>query len=418
MKAFKVKKLYDGTGAAPLENAVLLTDGSRIADIIAAGETEKELKYAEYLAPGAVEDCSNLYVMPGLIDCHVHLMLPGDGTAGEDIVPVETEGEITVRAFRNAMTALRNGVTTIRDNGGAYYAAISVRNAFERQGINGPDIVACGAPLTCTGGHCWYMGGECDGADGIRRKIREQQKHGADFVKIMAAYGGTRGITKTLTFSDYELQTAIDEARLRGMKVVAHSTIYEATRKLAEMGPDTIAHTVMCDAACTRNYLDEELVAMLVEKHIYADHTLCAVKEAVRRAEEKIKAGTATAAEITANNANKAYDELTEESFRFQRERGVAYVIGTDAGWRLAPFEGAFYENLSVTANCGAPSEELIVASTGRAAESLGLEKKLGTLKAGMQADILFLDKDPGKDIAKAVKKPVHIMKRGKMVEV
>lgn len=410
VRGIKVKKLYDGIHMEPFENVTVLFDETGFTDIIMSDESE--ITGGEQFN---IEDKSDLYMMPGLVDCHVHLMLPGDGTKGEYIMRDWSQGEVAVMAYRNAMTALAAGVTTLRDCGGAYNCAVTVKNTFERQSVNGPDILSSGAPLTCTGGHCWYMGGEADGPGEIRKKIRNQQKAGAGFVKLMAAYGGTIGVTKTPTFSDDELQAAIDEAHLRGMKITMHSVIYEVTKKLADMDVDMIEHTVMCDAHSTRNFLDEEVIAKIREKGIFVDHTLNCVNGTVNMYEEKVKNGTATPWEKEQYETYKRYQDLTFESFNFQVERHVPYVVGTDAGWGFSNFRDGYYENIYEMQRNGASAKELIIASTNRAAKAIGFDNILGSVETGKQADFLLLKDDPGVDMAKAIRKPYEIYKRGQI---
>lgn len=416
MKAIKVKKLYSGQIGSALDNAVAVIDGEKIRDVL----TDEEFKKSDRYSQVDLMDYSDYYMMPGLIDCHVHLMFPGNDSwgnvFGEYIVRDWTEGEINIMAFRNAMTALAQGITTLRDCGTLNYASINVKKAIKNQHITGPDILSCGAPLTCTGGHCHYAGGEVDGPWEIRKKIREQQKAGADFVKVMGTYGGTIGVTKTATFSDEELQAAIDEAHLRGMKIAVHSCTVEMTEKLSRLAVDTIEHTVLCNADCSKNNLDIELVQRIIDNNIYVDHTICCVKGAIAMFGQLVKAGIATEEEEAGYYSNLNYDRLTVESFKFQAGKGVPYIIGTDAGWRAADFKTSYYENLYVMERNGAGSMELIHASTLRGAKALGIDEHVGSVEKGKQADLLLLKKDPAADIAEATKNPEIVIKKGEMI--
>lgn len=416
MKAIKVKKLYSGQIGSALDNAVAVIDGEKIRDVL----TDEEFKKSDRYSQVDLMDYSDYYMMPGLIDCHVHLMFPGNDSwgnvFGEYIVRDWTEGEINIMAFRNAMTALSQGITTLRDCGTLNYASINVKKAIENQHITGPDILSCGAPLTCTGGHCHYAGGEVDGPWKVRKKIREQQKAGADFVKVMGTYGGTIGVTRTATFSDEELQAAIDEAHLRGMKIAVHSCTVEMTEKLSRLAVDTIEHTVLCPADCSKNNLDRELIQRIIDHNIYVDHTICCVKGAVAKLGQLVKAGVATEEEEASYYSYLNYDRLTVESFKFQAEMGVPYIIGTDAGWRAADFKTSYYENLYVMERNGAGCMELLHASTLRGARALGIDEHVGSVEKGKQADMLLLKKDPAVDIAEAIKNPEIIIKKGEMI--
>lgn len=413
MRGIKVKKLYNGRLNSELEKAVVIIDGEKIKDVFSEDNAEKYELYKDT----EILDYSDYYMMPGLVDCHVHLMFPGNNlwgnVYGEYIVKNWSEGEINIMAFRNAMNALWQGVTTMRDCGSYKYAAANVRNAIKNQHLAGPDIVACGAPITCTGGHCYYMGGEADGPWEIRKKIRQQQKDGADFIKLMGTYGGTIGVTKTLTFSDEELLAAIDEAHLRNMKIAVHSCTVDMTEKLSKLNVDTIEHTVLCTADSSRNILDEKIVEGIIKNNIYITYTVCCVKGNIEALKKLIDTGKATQADIENYMANVSYDELTVENFRFQAEKNVPYVVGTDAGWRSSDFKTSFYDNLYVMERNGADSMTLIHASTLRGARAIGMDKIVGSVEGGKQADMLILKKDPAKDIAEAIKKPDYIIKKG-----
>ena len=128
IRGIKVKKLYDGIHMEPLEDVTVLFDETGFTDIIMSDKTG--ITGGDQIN---IEDKSDLYMMPGLVDCHVHLMLPGDGTKGEYIMRDWSQGEVAVMAYRNAMTALAAGVTTLRDCGGAYNCAVTVKNTFERR---------------------------------------------------------------------------------------------------------------------------------------------------------------------------------------------------------------------------------------------------------------------------------------------
>lgn len=412
MKAFKVKRLYDGNLGAYFDNCVVVINGEHVEEILSLNEFETYKIYNNV----DLLDYSQYYMMPGLIDCHVHLMIPGNNTLGEYIANEWSDGEINIMAYRNAMEALRNGVTSMRDCGSINYAAINVRKAIANQNIIGPDILSCGAPLTCTGGHCHYMGGEADGPWEIRKKIRQQQKAGADFVKLMGTYGGTIGITKNLTFSDEELMAAVDEAHLRELKIAVHSCTFEMTEKLSKIGVDTIEHAVMCPSDCSKNILDEETANRMASKNIYATYTMCCVKGEISRLEKLINSNLATESDKKAYESNVNYDNLINESFIFQMERNVPYVIGTDAGWRAADFKSSFYDNIYVMEKDGAKSIDLIHASTLRGAKALGIDSKTGSIEKSKYADILLLKKDPADSLAEAIKKPDVVIKKGNFV--
>ena len=196
MKAILVKKLYDGLRNAPIERAIVVFNEMSIQDILHPNEHKKVSQYG--VEP---EDMSDLVMIPGMVDAHVHLMLRGAGEFPDNPLSCHSTGEVQIQAYKNAITALHAGVTTLRDAGAAQRIAINVRDYFLNSHEIGPDIVACGEPLTRTGGHCHFMGGEADGPDEIRKFVRLQQKTGSDYIKLIATSGNSFGVAKGNTYS-------------------------------------------------------------------------------------------------------------------------------------------------------------------------------------------------------------------------
>ena len=149
----------------------------------------------------------------------------------------------------------------------------------------------------------------------------------------------------------------------------------------------------MCPSDCSKNILDEETAERMASKNIYATYTICCVKGEINRLEKLIESNMATESDKKAYESNINYDKLINESFIFQMERNVPYVIGTDAGWRAAGFKSSFYDNLCVMENDGAKSIDLLHASTLRGAKALGIDNKTGSIEKNKYADILIVKK-------------------------
>ena len=156
----RARNLFDGLGATLADPVVVIKD-SRIEGVY-QGEAPGEPDVLPLDFPGAT-------IMPGLINCHNHLNLPGDGTPFEQVVRY-SDNVLGMLSERNAGTALRSGVTTLRDCGGRGATTFDLRRAVQAGWIEGPRLVLCGQPITITGGHCWYLGGEADGAEGLREE--------------------------------------------------------------------------------------------------------------------------------------------------------------------------------------------------------------------------------------------------------
>jgi len=141
------------------------------------------------------------------------------------------------------LRALEAGITTVRDVGGARSTVFDLRRALQLGHGHGARILACGQPITITGGHTWYFGGEADGEDALRRKVREMAKLGADFIKVMASGGGTVNTMSWLpSYSRAELTALADEAHRMGRKITAHCLCADATEWVVDAGFDGIEH--------------------------------------------------------------------------------------------------------------------------------------------------------------------------------
>ena len=409
MKAVRVKKLYDGTLQKPLEHAVVVFDEKCIANVI-QGFSGTFLEQFGI----AVEDCLNCVMTPGLIDSHVHLMLPGDGTLGEDLLRNRSLGEIQMLAFRNAMSALDSGVTTLRDVGAAADIALNARAYFSGVETLGPDILCCGMPVTCTGGHCHYMGGEADGVTEIQRLMRSQQKKGIDWAKLMATAGGTRGVPQADPFTAEELQAAVTEAHREGMKITMHASRIHSLRKVVESRPDGIEHCQFTDSDW-HVVEDKELAELICRYGIQPCHTM-AVNVSILSYLQNKPEETWTPEERQERTRQLRWRELMPAQLSFQLSQGITTVGGSDAGWRYTSFRDGMVNSMEMMSLAGMSSIDIIHACTGRNANYLGIGERLGTITPGKQADMLLLSADPSDSIS-AFRSITRIYKRGLRVE-
>lgn len=405
MRAIRVKRLYDGTGAPPAEDVTVVFGEEGIAEILPPGGGEGLLRYGLSRA----EDASSLVMTPGLIDAHVHLMLPGDGRLGEDVMSALSAGEIQLLAHRNAVDALSHGVTSMRECGSAYGVGFALKRYYGAGYEIGPDLFVCGEPITSTGGHCHYMGGECDGAEDLRRRVRALQKRGADYIKLMATTGGTRGAAKGDTFSKEELAAAAQEAHRRGLKIAMHAVYPAGVRLALEAGCDGVEHCTFVENG--RVVRDRALAEEIIRRGALPCHTL-AVKTG-RLATLRAKAASErTAAEDAELEQAKRNVELSVEMVRFQLELGVPSMVGSDAGWRYATFRDGMQLSMELLREAGMANGEIIRSATSLTAGWLGAGDRLGRVAPGFQADLLLLEGDPGEDIS-AFRKIRRIFKKG-----
>src|SRR5665647_1798433 len=178
-------RLIDGTGGPTIDEPVVL-----ISDGLITGVHQGHAR--EYIDSPGVEvlDYRGCTLWPGWIDAHVHTNLPGDGTSFE-MTMAHDDGVLVASSMNAARIALESGITTVRDVGGRGQTTFDARTALRAGYGYGPRMLLAGQPMTITGGHCWYFGGEADGVDGVRAKVRELAKAGADWIKVIDSGGGT-----------------------------------------------------------------------------------------------------------------------------------------------------------------------------------------------------------------------------------
>lgn len=379
-------RLLDGTGAAPVADAVLVVQDGRVSGVFAGRVPEGAVPPgAEHLRmPGCT-------ILPGLIDAHVHLNLPGDGSTLETVVR-ESDGTLAATTAFTAARALQAGITTVRDVGAARTTVFDVRRSLQLGHGHGARIVAGAQPITITGGHTWYLGGEADGPDALRRKVREMHKLGADFIKVMATGGGTVNTMSWLpSYSQEELRVLADEAHRLGKAITAHCLCAEATAMVVDAGFDGIEH----GGFITDRAGHQRFVPAVAEKVARAGTPVCstlAVGGFMLRALKAME-HRGPAEQAALERWLRMADE-NQRHFGLMRDAGVTWVAGTDAGWRYTTIEGMPLE-LELMVEGGMQAGEAIHAGTGRAARVLGIADEVGTLAPGKLADVLVVAGNP-----------------------
>ena len=364
--------LIDGTGREPLENAGLLIEDRNIIKVGKIDEFNIEEKTV-------IVDLSGKTVVPGMIDCHVHITMEPIGDP-DSLLSKESSAKTAIRGTSKLKKMLMSGITYFRDLGGPDGIDIDIRDSVREGLVEGPEFLVSGKPIVMTGGHGWQFGGECDGVHEVRKAAREQLKAGADVLKIMATGGvmtpgvepGSPQLTKE------EMEVAVKEAHRAGKKTASHAQGTTGIKNAILAGIDSIEHGI---------FLDDEAIELMIERDVYLVPTLVAPFFIV---ENGVNGGIP---EYVVEKANRVMDSH-RKSFRMAKEAGVKIAMGTDAG---TPFNvhGKYPHELKLMVEAGMTPMEAIVASTKYSSELLGIDKKYGTLEEGKTADFLVLKENP-----------------------
>lgn len=380
--------IIDGLNDEVVENSYIKVENGRITEV-----KEGEPGDAEGFE---VIDCTGKYILPGLIDCHVHLVWNGSADP-QSLIKNEENDRIALEAYKHALDTLKLGVTTVRDLGAPDRTVLHVRNVIDSGLLSGPTIIAAGAPICMTGGHVYYLGYESDGPDEVRKNTRRVLKEGADLVKVMATGGiytkGEEPGSVQLTIE--ELSAAKEEALKKNKKVSAHADGIEGIMNCLEVGIDTIEHGI---------YADRQALEIMKNQGTFLVPTMAVMRQLI------------SSPDIPAYALEKA-KQVVGPHFSMLQEAvqiGVKIATGTDCGSPLTP-PRYYYDELAIMHEAGMSEMEVIKASTSVAAECLGIEDQRGSISPGKFADLLIADSNPLNDL-NSLRGDKLVMKNGVLV--
>jgi imidazolonepropionase-like amidohydrolase len=392
-------------GSDPITGGVVVVLGGRIA---AVGGPDLDVP-----SDAMVIDLSDQFVMPGLVDCHVHLSM--EFTPDIRIRSLqESDADRTIRAIQNGHKTLLAGFTTVRDVGSGGDAVFAVRDAIERGEIRGPRILASGEAVTPTGGHGDETNGfrddllpppttetgVADGEDACRRAVRRQVQRGADCIKLTATGGVLSNIgagTEQQLFED-ELEAIVETSHMLGKRVASHAHGVRGIKAAVRAGVDSIEHGT---------FLDDEAIGLMKEHGTYLVATIIAGKTVAKNAEVPGYYPAAVAAKA------RTVGPVIQDAFGRAYKGGVKIAFGTDAGVCAHGINATEFVYMT---EAGMPSDEAIVSATVRAAELCGVEGLVGRIRAGMEADIIATARSPISDITE-LQRVRFVMKGGEIVK-
>ena len=390
-------------GDAPKSNQSIIIEGNLITGV--------EDGFIEATDDATLIDLSDKFVLPGLMDMHVHLLGELGPNARTDALYVTT----SMQALKGAMHAKRTldaGFTTVRDLGGEPEAIYALRDAVNNNYVLGPRILAAGSSLAATGGHgdidgvkaelltLWTPETICDGPYDCRRATRYAIKYGADWIKITAT-GGVLSDTATGTnqqMTDDELKEIMDTAHGLGIKVAAHAHGTDGINSALRAGVDSIDHG---------SFLDRESIRLFKQTGAYLVPTLSpsykipAMMEGNPFFTEAIQEKALAASAASKANFGSAY------------EAGVKIAFGTDSA---VTKHGENADEFGMMVDSGMSEMDAIRAATVTASELIEMSDTLGTIEAGKMADIIAVDSSPLDDIT-ALENVSVVIKDGKRVK-
>jgi imidazolonepropionase-like amidohydrolase len=381
--------------------------------ILIEADSVREVGGPELESPGSqVVDARGMFVLPGLIDCHVHVTAV---TADLAALTHWAPSYVTARATHVLEDMLHRGFTTVRDCAGADFGLAA---AIDEGYLVGPRVIFAGKALSQTGGHgdqrgpgqstfdpcycCASLGVICDGVAEVRRAAREEIRRGAHHVKLMVS-GGVASPTDRIDstqFADEEIRAAVEEAEAANIYVTAHAYTSRAINRALKSGVRTIEHG---------NLMDESSIPLFEETGAFYVPTLATYSSLAARG---LEFG------LPPDSHRKVFDVLDSglRALELAHRAGIPIAYGTDL---LGGMHEDQLTEFEIRSEVQRP-DEILRSATTVAARLLRMEGKVGTIAPGSYADLLVVEKNPLEDIRQLMSPAEHlrlIMARGKIVK-
>lgn len=388
LTAVKAQRIVDGTGRTPIDHGVVLIEGERIKAV--GWQADVAIPQG-----AAVIDCGTHTILPGLVDAHSHAsIIPG---LGDQIGQLrQPPAPKVLRAVRNLRADLKSGVTTMRVVGEEHFIDIDLRAAIADGHLPGPRLLVATRPITARNGHGAALTFS-DGADEIRKTIRENVAMGADLIKLFMTGGvSSKGTAaRWYAYSRAEVEIVVEEAHRNNKPVAVHAHGGPGVRICVEAGVDTIEHGKLCD-------LDD-----LVEMRRRG--TWLVTNNAVSGHPDGIEKGDAQVPAIMAKLRESR--EKSRENFAAVLESGVNWALGTDS------MHGLMWWEVAKVVEWGADTHDALLAATRRAAQAIGMGDEVGSLEPGKRADLISVDGDPLADVT-CLQRVIMVLQDGRRKDI
>ena len=401
--------LLDRPGQAPRRNVTVAVRDGRVVAVTPGFTDPATISSTRNVT---VIDLRDRFVLPGLIDSHVHLTSDRAGQEGALAGFTDTPALSAYEAAWNARKTLEAGFTTVRNLGSGDGVTLALRDAVAKGWTVGPRIVDAGAGISATTGHgdptlgfreefhAALSGGNlCDGPEECRRAVRRQISFGADVIKIMTTGGVNSriGLGLGAQMFDDEVKALVDTARLYGRKVAVHAHGDDGARMAVQAGAHSIEHGTM---------LTDETLRLMRQKGTYYVPTLSTVNGYLERIARDPNAYSPEVREKIDWRIR-----ITGEALRQALPHGVKIAFGTDAG---VSKHGRNADEFELMVKHGMTPATAIHAATVNAADLLGLSDQVGTLEPGKRADLIAVAGDPLQDVT-LLKRVEFVMKDGRV---
>jgi len=400
-------RLLDRPGQAPRGPSTILIRDGRVEAV-----RDGLLGPEAFGVQARVIDLGDRFVLPGLIDSHVHLISDSAGQAGLIEGLTSSTASNAYRAAVNARKTLHAGFTTVRNLGDDDGVVLALRDAVAQGAFPGPRILDAGTSISATAGHMDAANGLsedlhpaidqsnlCNGPESCREAVRRQVRRGVDVIKIATTGGVNSRISAGLgaQLFDDEAKALIDTAHMYGKKVAVHAHGGDGVNMALRLGADSIEHGTM---------IDEESVRLFKKTGAYYVPTLSTVNGYI----ERLKADpNAYSPEVKPKIEWRI--KVTGDALRKTYPKGVKIAFGTDAG---VSKHGRNADEFELMVQHGMTPADALKAATVNAADLLGLGAEIGSLEPGKRADLIAVAGDPLADVT-VLKRVGFVMKDGRV---